>query len=53
MKTPSIVGSRSGVVEIDPIVSAAIKSRRRIGLFAVLVWLIAGRAHPMPKRQRW
>jgi len=32
-----------GVVEINPIVTAAIASRRRVGLFAILVWLLAGR----------
>src|SRR5215213_562709 len=50
---PSVVATRlSGllegfvpprVVEIDPIVAAAIASRQRIGLFAILVWLLAGR----------
>jgi membrane protein len=32
-----------GVVEIEPIVTAAIASRRRVGIFAILVWLVAGR----------
>ena len=32
-----------GVVEVDPMVAAAIASRRRVGLFAILVWLLAGR----------
>jgi membrane protein len=50
---PSVVATRlstllegfvpPGVVDIDPIVAAAIESRRRVGLLAILVWLIAGR----------
>jgi membrane protein len=50
---PSVVATRlsgllegfvpPGVIEIDPIVAAAIASRRNVGLFAILVWLIAGR----------
>ena len=50
---PSVVASRllsllegfvpPGVVEIDPIVAAAIASRRLVGVFASLVWLVAGR----------
>ncbi len=50
---PSVVATRlssllegfvpPGVVEIDPIVAAAIESRRRVGVFAILVWLVAGR----------
>jgi membrane protein len=32
-----------GVVEIDPIVAAAVASRRRVGVLAILVWLVAGR----------
>ncbi len=32
-----------GVVAVDPIVTAAIEARRRVGLFAILVWLVAGR----------
>ena len=33
----------SGVVDLEPIVLAAIGARRRVGLFAILVWLVAGR----------
>src|SRR5215213_353558 len=50
---PSVVATRlsgllegfvpPGVIEIDPIVAAAIASRRRVGVFAILVWLLAGR----------
>jgi membrane protein len=50
---PSVVATRlsgllegfvpPGVVDIDPIVAAAIASRRNVGLFAVLVWLVSGR----------
>jgi membrane protein len=50
---PSVVATRlsgllegfvpPGVMDIDPIVAAAIASRRRVGLFAILVWLFAGR----------
>jgi membrane protein len=53
MVDPSVVVSRlsnlvegfvpPGVVDIDPIVAAAIASRRRVGVFAILVWLVAGR----------
>jgi membrane protein len=32
-----------GVVEIDQIVAAAMASRQRVGFFAMLVWLLAGR----------
>jgi membrane protein len=50
---PSVVATRlsnllegfvpPGVVDIQPIVAAAIASRRNVGIFAILVWLIAGR----------
>jgi membrane protein len=50
---PSVVATRlsgllegvvpPGVIDIDPIVAAAIASRRRVGVFAILVWLVAGR----------
>lgn len=50
---PSVVATRlssllegfvpPGVVEVEPIVAAAIASRRRVGVLAILVWLVAGR----------
>lgn len=50
---PSVVATRlssllegfvpRGVVDVQPIVAAAIASRRRVGLFAILVWLVSGR----------
>ena len=50
---PSVVATRlssllegfvpPGVVDVQPIVAAAIASRRRVGLFAILVWLVSGR----------
>lgn len=32
-----------GVVDLDPIVSAAIADRGRVGLFAIILWLLSGR----------
>lgn len=32
-----------GVVDLDPIVAAAIAARSRVGLFVLILWLIAGR----------
>lgn len=50
---PSVVAARlssllegfvpPGVIAVEPIVAAAIASRRRVGLLAILVWLVAGR----------
>jgi uncharacterized BrkB/YihY/UPF0761 family membrane protein len=35
--------SSPGVVDFDPIISAAIAARTQIGLFAIVHWLLAGR----------
>ena len=50
---PSVVAARlssllegfvpPGVIAVEPIITAAIAARRRVGLFAILVWLVAGR----------
>ena len=50
---PSVVGARlssllegfvlPGVIAVEPIITAAIAARQRVGLFAILVWLVAGR----------
>ena len=33
----------TGVVDVEPIVTAAIEKRRRVGLIAILAWVFAGR----------
>ncbi len=33
----------AGVIDVDPIVLAAIAARGQVGLFAILLWLFAGR----------
>jgi len=33
----------TGIVDVDPIVSAAIGARGQVGLFAIVLWLVAGR----------
>lgn len=50
---PSVVAARlssllegfvpPGVIVVEPIITAAIAARRRVGVFAILVWLVAGR----------
>jgi membrane protein len=50
---PSVVAARLssllegfvplGVIAVEPIITAAIAARRRVGVFAILVWLVAGR----------
>jgi membrane protein len=33
----------TGVVDVDAVVSAALAERRRVGLFAIVTWIVAGR----------